>query len=617
MGDDNDCPLCMERLDVTDQSFKPCPCGYQICLWCYHQINESLNGCCPACRRAYSHGAQAVDSKVIRAAQEEVRTQKVKKKQQRAMAKANRPSEGHGENGYFNYHPGEKQLSQVRVLQRNLVYVTGLPLAIAKEHTLKSTQFFGAFGRIGKLTVHRGKGSRDRDRDGRVTATAYVTYKHEKESNACILAMHGRSIDDGRTFLRCQFGTTKYCSFFLKQLPCNNPNCMYLHKLARKQDCTTKDALLTGLHGPNPPSQMMPMLDDEDEGHPHSRKNSASSGSTPPESDAETQAAPATAIAAAAAAATAADMAFRIATVSRPGPDGRNIRVETVVPVVPAPKPSGSSSPGPSPSPPNTAPPGPKGRRPDAEQGSLFTAFDPGAALRAQQQSMHPEPRPPRSQTIPTNGHPHHSPSRSSQRAPPPGFATAAPRRPIPVRNSGSAMDGASSSRKGLSRVADSVHDAGTWDFDKFFAGLGKSFGASLAPVTNGKCSRFAFASGHETRPSNDATDDLLRSLLASVDISIDFGRSSKPKGGNGTRGQRSEYDLFGARSRGSTGQHSSSRAHGQSHSRYGSQQQCAPQARGSGRTGPAYYSGYGPPPGLGLPHGSQYRESNRVDAFS
>ena len=25
------CPLCVEELDLTDQNFKPCPCGYQVC----------------------------------------------------------------------------------------------------------------------------------------------------------------------------------------------------------------------------------------------------------------------------------------------------------------------------------------------------------------------------------------------------------------------------------------------------------------------------------------------------------------------------------------------------------------------------------------------------------
>jgi len=47
------CPLCMEDLDITDRNFRPCKCGYQICLFCYRHIKDDLNGLCPACRTPY------------------------------------------------------------------------------------------------------------------------------------------------------------------------------------------------------------------------------------------------------------------------------------------------------------------------------------------------------------------------------------------------------------------------------------------------------------------------------------------------------------------------------------------------------------------------------------
>ena len=47
------CPLCLEEMDVTDRNFRPCKCGYQICLFCYRHIKEDLNGLCPACRTPY------------------------------------------------------------------------------------------------------------------------------------------------------------------------------------------------------------------------------------------------------------------------------------------------------------------------------------------------------------------------------------------------------------------------------------------------------------------------------------------------------------------------------------------------------------------------------------
>ena len=56
MSDDSDvdeCPLCLEEIDITDKYFKPCPCGYQICRFCWNHIKNDLNSLCPACRRCY------------------------------------------------------------------------------------------------------------------------------------------------------------------------------------------------------------------------------------------------------------------------------------------------------------------------------------------------------------------------------------------------------------------------------------------------------------------------------------------------------------------------------------------------------------------------------------
>eukprot|EP00798_Chlamydomonas_sp_ICE-L_P001941 gene1941-33352_t len=47
------CPLCIEDLDATDLQFSPCPCGYQVCLFCYEQLKLHCNSQCPGCRREY------------------------------------------------------------------------------------------------------------------------------------------------------------------------------------------------------------------------------------------------------------------------------------------------------------------------------------------------------------------------------------------------------------------------------------------------------------------------------------------------------------------------------------------------------------------------------------
>ncbi len=52
------CPICCEELDATDRAVHYCQCGFQPCLWCFHQIletaaNDSLPGRCPNCRSEY------------------------------------------------------------------------------------------------------------------------------------------------------------------------------------------------------------------------------------------------------------------------------------------------------------------------------------------------------------------------------------------------------------------------------------------------------------------------------------------------------------------------------------------------------------------------------------
>ncbi|XP_057522307.1 uncharacterized protein LOC130802353 [Amaranthus tricolor] len=46
------CPVCCEDFDLTDSSFLPCPCGFQICLFCHKKILE-VDGRCPGCRKPY------------------------------------------------------------------------------------------------------------------------------------------------------------------------------------------------------------------------------------------------------------------------------------------------------------------------------------------------------------------------------------------------------------------------------------------------------------------------------------------------------------------------------------------------------------------------------------
>lgn len=129
-----------------------------------------------------------------------------------------------------------KLLHNYRVVQRNLVYVIGLPLSIASEETLKKAEYFGQYGKISKVVIHRGSHTSTHS-----TVSAYVTYTHKEDARAAIQAIDGHWIDN--SMLRASFGTTKYCNNFIKGATCNNPDCVYLHEFGDDEDRFTKEEI--------------------------------------------------------------------------------------------------------------------------------------------------------------------------------------------------------------------------------------------------------------------------------------------------------------------------------------------------------------------------------------
>lgn len=49
------CPLCGTELDDSDIHFKPCECGYKVCLYCWSRVMESTIPKCPGCRTQYKN----------------------------------------------------------------------------------------------------------------------------------------------------------------------------------------------------------------------------------------------------------------------------------------------------------------------------------------------------------------------------------------------------------------------------------------------------------------------------------------------------------------------------------------------------------------------------------
>ncbi|KAK7206739.1 hypothetical protein BZA70DRAFT_113028 [Myxozyma melibiosi] len=230
------CPLCVEEFDISDKGFKPCPCGYQVCQFCYNNIrqNPQLNGRCPGCRRPYDD--ESVEYRVVTAEewrqdhQKQTRREKEKRQKERERKEIEQAS--------------RKHLSGMRVIQKNLVYVVGLNPHIPHEelhNTLRGDQFFGQYGKIQKIVVNRRNGGAGNGGIG-----VYVTYYRKEDAAKCIAAVDN-STNDGK-ILRAAYGTTKYCSSYLRNQPCPNPNCMFLHEPGEEADSYTRQDLSTIQH---------------------------------------------------------------------------------------------------------------------------------------------------------------------------------------------------------------------------------------------------------------------------------------------------------------------------------------------------------------------------------
>ncbi|KAL0574571.1 transcriptional repressor general negative regulator of transcription subunit 4 [Marasmius crinis-equi] len=230
-AEDAECPLCLEEMDISDLNFKPCVCGYQVCRFCWHHIKENLNKRCPACRRVYTD--DAVEFKPI-ATQDHKRLTQQKKQRERERKELETL--------------GRKHLANVRVVQRNVVYVVGIGPRFAKEElipTLRSHEYFGQYGKINKILLVK----RNSAGGGSPVLGVYITYHRREDAARAIAAVDGSpSPSGGREVMRASYGTTKYCMSFLRSVSCSDHNCMNLHEWGDEKDCFTKEDLTTLKH---------------------------------------------------------------------------------------------------------------------------------------------------------------------------------------------------------------------------------------------------------------------------------------------------------------------------------------------------------------------------------
>lgn len=92
-----------------------------------------------------------------------------------------------------------KHLSGLRVVQKNLVYVTGLNPRIREEdllQTLRGVQYFGQYGKIIKIVVNKRSAEKAASTfqsasDKATGMGVYVTFQNKSDAADCIAAVDG------------------------------------------------------------------------------------------------------------------------------------------------------------------------------------------------------------------------------------------------------------------------------------------------------------------------------------------------------------------------------------------------------------------------------------------
>ena len=147
-----------------------------------------MNGLCPACRRPYSD--ENIEYKLITPEEtgaHKARQAQKQKKTQAALQKEKQKAEAD--------NLSRKHLAGMRVVQKNLVYVTGLSPNSQEDQllqTLRGDQYFGQYGKIIKIVVSKARENANHQQ----SVAVYVTFARKQDAEACINAVDGSQNGD-------------------------------------------------------------------------------------------------------------------------------------------------------------------------------------------------------------------------------------------------------------------------------------------------------------------------------------------------------------------------------------------------------------------------------------
>lgn len=107
-----------------------------------------------------------------------------------------------------------RHLANMRVVQKNLVYVIGLSARVANEDLLRQWEYFGQYGRIIKIVVNRRNMANFPVARVEPSVGVYVTFARKEDAAQCIQAIDG-TVLEGRVLRYHQDHYSIIVSLFL------------------------------------------------------------------------------------------------------------------------------------------------------------------------------------------------------------------------------------------------------------------------------------------------------------------------------------------------------------------------------------------------------------------
>ncbi|OHT03310.1 hypothetical protein TRFO_29283 [Tritrichomonas foetus] len=197
-----ECPLCINELTNNEYDFYPCPCGYQVCAFCFQRLCEQENQRkCAKCRRPFDPDAEKRIGPQFKPVETTTSTQKL----------------------VVNYYIAPK-----------IVQIVGIPDSLLSTEKLRQTAYFGQYGPIEKISIEPSTAPSAKTVLANVTKPVFVKFRSPKDAETCILSMDGIQI--GNQPISASIAVVEQCPKILTGRTCNKRACLKRHRQERQSD---------------------------------------------------------------------------------------------------------------------------------------------------------------------------------------------------------------------------------------------------------------------------------------------------------------------------------------------------------------------------------------------